>query len=92
MTIFLSKANVLRLHEKLIDSFGGAHGVRDDGLLISALAQPQVTMGGQLLHATLSEQAAAYLFHLIKNHALSMVINALAVLQHHYFYSQTAIN
>jgi death-on-curing protein len=34
----------------------------------SALAQPQATFGGELLHPTLPEQAAAYLFHLVKNH------------------------
>lgn len=34
----------------------------------SALAQPQATFGGELLHPTLAEQAAAYLYHLAKNH------------------------
>jgi death-on-curing protein len=42
--------------------------VRDEGLLDSALAQPQATFGGELLHPTLAEQAAAYLYHLAKNH------------------------
>ncbi|MFQ4139299.1 type II toxin-antitoxin system death-on-curing family toxin [Nodosilinea sp. PGN35] len=43
-------------------------GVRDAGLLDSALTQPQATFGGELLHPTLAEQAAAYLYHLSKNH------------------------
>ena len=43
-------------------------GVRDFGLLESALAQPQATFGGELLRPTLAEQAAAYLYHLAKNH------------------------
>jgi death on curing protein len=52
----------------VIDSFGGHHGVRDEGLLESALAQPKATSGGKLLHRTVFEQAAAYLFHLSSNH------------------------
>ena len=52
----------------MIEVFGGSSGVRDDGLLESALAQPQATFGGQLLHPTIHEQAAAYLYHLSKNH------------------------
>lgn len=65
---FLSKRFVLAIHRDLIDSFGGTHGVRDDGLLESALAQPQMAAGRRLLHATVFEQAAAYLFHLCGNH------------------------
>lgn len=42
--------------------------MRDEGLLESALAQPQVTFGGQFLHATIYEQATAYLYHLAMNH------------------------
>jgi death-on-curing protein len=37
-------------------------------LLESALAQPQASFGGELLHPTIYEQAAAYLFHLAMNH------------------------
>jgi death on curing protein len=42
--------------------------VRDMGLLESALAQPQVSFGGDLLHPTFPAQAAAYLYHIAKNH------------------------
>lgn len=42
--------------------------MRDQGLLESALAQPQATFSGQLLHETIAEQAAAYLYHLAMNH------------------------
>jgi death-on-curing protein len=52
----------------MIEMFGGAVGVRDEGLLESALAQPQVTFGGELLHPTIYEQAAAYLYHISRNH------------------------
>ena len=48
--------------------YGGTPGVRDLGLLQSALAQPCGTFGGQFLHANLMEMAAAYLFHLVQNH------------------------
>jgi hypothetical protein len=47
---FLTLAEVLALHEDQIASFGGLLGIRDQGLLESALAQPQATFGGQLLH------------------------------------------
>ncbi len=56
------------LHSRQIERFGGTAGVRDLGLMESALAQPQATFGGELLHPTLAEQAAAYLYHLAKNH------------------------
>lgn len=65
---FLDAEAVLRLHARQIERFGGTTGVRDAGLLDSALAQPQATFGGELLHPTLAEQAAAYLYHLSKNH------------------------
>lgn len=65
---FLSLDEVLELHADQIASFGGTAGVRDEGLLESALAQPQATFGGQLLHPTISEQAAAYLYHIAMNH------------------------
>ncbi|MEG4442281.1 type II toxin-antitoxin system death-on-curing family toxin [Microcoleus sp. AT9_B5] len=65
---FLSLDEVLELHDDQISSFGGTPGVRDEGLLESALAQPQATFGGQFLHPTISEQAAAYLYHIAMNH------------------------
>ncbi|MEG4076351.1 type II toxin-antitoxin system death-on-curing family toxin [Microcoleus sp. Pol14C2] len=65
---FLSLDEVLELHADQISSFGGTPGVRDEGLLESALAQPQATFGGQFLHTTISEQAAAYLYHIAMNH------------------------
>ncbi|MEG4275103.1 MULTISPECIES: type II toxin-antitoxin system death-on-curing family toxin [unclassified Microcoleus] len=59
---------VLSIHARQIERFGGTPGVRDEGLLESALAQPQATLGGQFLHSTISEQAAAYLYHIAMNH------------------------
>jgi len=65
---FLDRESVLRIHERQIQKFGGTSGIRDEGLLESALAQPQATFGGQFLHASICEQAAAYLYHLAMNH------------------------
>jgi death-on-curing protein len=59
---------VLSIHARQIERFGGTSGVRDEGLLESALAQPQATFGGQFLHPKISEQAAAYLYHIAMNH------------------------
>ena len=65
---FIAKSTVLSIHVRQIERFGGTRGVRDEGLLESALAQPQATFGGQLLHPTIPEQAAAYLYHIAMNH------------------------
>ncbi|OYD96787.1 type II toxin-antitoxin system death-on-curing family toxin [Nostoc sp. 'Peltigera membranacea cyanobiont' 210A] len=65
---FISISQVLDIHQDEINSFGGTSGVRDKGLLDSALAQPQATFGGKLLHPTIHQQAAAYLYHLTMNH------------------------
>ncbi|AFZ08677.1 death-on-curing family protein [Oscillatoria nigro-viridis PCC 7112] len=67
---FVSKSMVLSIHARQIERFGGTPGVRDESLLESALAQPQATFGGQFLHSTISEQAAAYLYHIAMNHPL----------------------
>jgi death-on-curing protein len=65
---FLSLDEVLETHRDQITRYGGAAGIRDLGLLQSALAQPQATFGGQFLHADVFEMAAAYLFHIVQNH------------------------
>ena len=66
---FLTDEDVLRLHATLIGEFGGERAVRDLGLLKSAVAQPRATFGGEYLHGDLFHMAAAYLFHIAKNHA-----------------------
>ncbi|TVP64978.1 MAG: type II toxin-antitoxin system death-on-curing family toxin [Leptolyngbya sp. LCM1.Bin17] len=68
MPKFLTREDVLMIHDDQIASFGGTPGLRDDGLLSSALAQPQAMFEQQLLHPTIPEQAAAYLYHLAMNH------------------------
>ena len=49
----LSKEQVLRLHNALLETFGGTAGVRDDGLLESALNAPFATFGGQYLYPSM---------------------------------------
>lgn len=65
---FLEVSDVLEMHQVLIEQLGGTPGVRDEGLLDSALSQPKATFFGELLHPTIYEQAAAYLYHLSQNH------------------------
>jgi len=64
----LSLDEVLAIHSDQIATFGGSAGVRDLGLLESALAAPQAGFGGAYLHQDLYEMAAAHLFHLVSNH------------------------
>ena len=66
---FLSVDDVLAIHGRIIEEFGGDPGLRDRGLLESAVAMPQSTFGGADLHAGLAGKAAAYHFHLCANHA-----------------------
>jgi len=56
------------LHEDQIRRFGGLHGVRDIGLLESAIGSAAATFGGEFLHASIFEMAAAYLYGICKNH------------------------
>ena len=65
---YLSLSEVVDLHRTLIAESGGAHGIRDLGLLESALAQPRATFGGEDLHPTLIAKAAALGFSLALNH------------------------
>jgi len=51
-----------------IERYGGGDGVRDLGLLESALAQPRLAFGDQFAHEGLFAMAAAYLFHIASNH------------------------
>lgn len=65
---FLKIEDVLMLHSDQVDLYGGEHGVRDMGLLDSAVAQPQATFGGEFLHVDVFDMAAAYMFHIVQNH------------------------
>ena len=56
------------IHTKAIARFGGSDGLRDRGLLESAVLTPQSTFAGESPFADIVEVAAAYLFYLCKNH------------------------
>ena len=66
---FLTFEQVVSLHALQIEEFGGLLGIRDEGLLRSAIAQPEAGFGAEYFHKNLQDMAAAYLFHLVKNHA-----------------------
>ena len=64
----LTKRQVLLLHEQLLQEFGGTPGVRDEGLLDSALAAPFQTFDGQSLYPSVQAKAAQLGFGLVCNH------------------------
>ncbi len=66
---FLTLDDVLDIHGVQLARYGGSTGIRDQALLVSALSQPPATFDGEFLHANLFSMAAAYLFHIVKNHA-----------------------
>jgi death-on-curing protein len=65
---FLTLDEIISIHRDQIARYGGSEGVRDWGLLQSALAMPAAASGGRYLHADLCEMAAACLFHIVQNH------------------------
>jgi len=66
--LFLELEEILEIHSDQLNHYGGSDGIRDMGLLQSAIAMPRAQFGGQFLHANLFEMTAAYLFHLVQNH------------------------
>lgn len=65
---YLTTAQVLFIHARLIAETGGTPGVLDLGLLESAVARPQATFGGEDLYRDIYAKAATLMFGLIKNH------------------------
>ena len=66
--LFLTFVDVFEIHREMIAQYGGSDGIRDKGLLESAVATPQASFGGDYVHSNIFEMAAAYLFHIVKNH------------------------
>ena len=64
----LSKAQIMLLHEQLIDETGGSHGIRDEGMLESALAAPFQEFGGTAPFPTVQQKAARLGYGLVMNH------------------------
>ena len=65
---FLMFEDINDIHENQIALYGGSNGVRDKGLLQSALSMPMASFGGSFLHRDIFEMGAAYLYHIVQNH------------------------
>jgi death-on-curing protein len=65
---YLTAEQVVFIHAFVVEETGGSHGVRDLGLLESAVARPQATFDGDDLHPDIFIKAAALLHALIQNH------------------------
>jgi death-on-curing protein len=65
---FLALDDVLRIHRRQLELYGGTPGLRDMGLLESAVAMPAAGSGDEYLHEDIYEMAAACLFHIVLNH------------------------
>jgi len=66
--LFLTLDEVLSLHAEQIRLFGGSSGIRDVGLLQSAMGSVEATFGGAFLHETIFAMASAYLHGICRNH------------------------
>lgn len=68
MIHFLDIQTVINTHDELIETYGGLKGIRDIGLLESALQMPAAGIQGKYLHRTIYDKAAAYLYYITMNH------------------------
>lgn len=64
----LDLGTVLQIHARVLEAFGGGHGIRDQALLESAVAAPQASFGGSSVYADSIDIGAAHLFFLCRNH------------------------
>ena len=67
--ILLSREQISYLHSKLIKATGGIDGIRDEGLLDSALQTPFQAFGGEELYPSVPRKAARLCYGLIQDHA-----------------------
>ncbi len=68
--IKLTKEQILLLHTQLIEATGGSDGIRDVGMLESALENPFQTYDGEELYPSIQAKAARLCYGLVKNHAM----------------------
>ena len=68
--IRLSKEQVILLHKRLIETIGGSDGIRDIGMLDSALANPFQSFGNKELYPSVQAKAAQLCFGIVKNHPM----------------------
>ena len=81
--IYLSKDQILLLHDKLIERYGGSYGVRDEGLLDSAVNAPFQSFDGNDFFPTVTDKAVRLCIGLVRNHPFidgNKRIGALALL------------
>ena len=68
--IRLSKEQVILLHQRLIETTGGSAGIRDEGMLESALSNPFQSFGDVELYPSIQAKAAQLCFGIVKNHPM----------------------
>lgn len=68
--IKLSKEQILMLHSQLIEATGGSDGIRDEGMLESAISNPFQSFGGDELYPSIQSKAAQLCYGLVKNHPM----------------------
>lgn len=81
--IYLTKEQIILLHEKLIKRYGGSSGIRDEGLLDSAINAPLQSFNGNDFFPTVTDKAVRLCVGLVKNHPFidgNKRIGALALL------------
>ena len=66
---YLSLDEVIAIHDDMIEEYGGSHGIRDLGLIQSAISRPQASFGGQDLYPSIFHKAAALFHSVMFNHA-----------------------
>ena len=66
---YITLDEVLAIHDDMVERYGGGFGIRDLGLIQSAIARPQASFGGEDLYPTILDKAAALFHSLIFNHA-----------------------
>jgi len=68
MIKYLDIEQIIKIHDSLIDKFGGLKGLRDRSLLESSIANPMTTVFGQEMYPTVFDKASCYLFSISRNH------------------------
>lgn len=68
MITYITVDQAIQVHDGLVKQHGGLQGIRDIGLLTSAMEMPKSAFDGQHMYPTLFDKAAAYLFYIAKNH------------------------
>ena len=66
--VFLNLDDILQIHQDTVSVEGGGEGIREIGLIDSAVAAPKASYSGEYLHQDLAAMAAALMYTLISNH------------------------